>query len=63
MELAQEIWNEDAVMTLLGISRQQLDYLRLEKNFPVVYLGQRVRIYLAGDILAYIQKRAKETTN
>ncbi len=56
--LEQQIWNEQALMELLGVSRKQLDYLRLEKGFPCVYLGQRVRVYLANEVLEFTKQVA-----
>jgi len=58
LELEQQIWNEQAMLELLGISRKQLDYLRLEKGFPTVHLGQRVRVYLADDVLNFVKQVA-----
>ena len=56
--LEQQIWNEQAIMELLGVSRKQLDYLRLEKGFPCVYLGQRLRVYLADEVLGFVKQVA-----
>ena len=54
--LEQQVWSEEALITLLGVNRKQLDYLRLEKGFPCVHLGQRVRVYLASDVLDFIKR-------
>jgi len=56
--LEQQIWNEQAMMELLGVTRKQLDYLRLEKGFPCVHLGQRTRIYLANEVLDFVKQVA-----
>lgn len=56
MNLAEEVWNETALMELLGIKRTTLDDLRLERGFPVVKVG-RARVYLAKDILAWLERR------
>ncbi len=56
--LEQQIWNEQAIIELLGINRKQLDYLRLEKGFPCVHLGQRVRVYLANEVLDFVKQVA-----
>ena len=53
--LAEQIWNEQQIMELLGINRKQLDYLRLEKGFPCVRLGKTVRVYLATETLAFVK--------
>ena len=54
--LEQEVYSEEAVMELLGVSRKQLDYLRHEKDFPTVYLGKRVRVYLADEVLKHLKR-------
>ncbi|MFC1938274.1 hypothetical protein ACFLVS_02360 [Chloroflexota bacterium] len=56
--LEQQIWNEQAIFELLGINRKQLDYLRLEKGFPYVHLGQRLRVYLANEVLDFVKQVA-----
>ena len=56
--LEQQIWNEQAILELLGINRKQLDYLRLEKGFPCARLGPKVRLYLADDVLKFIEEAA-----
>ena len=56
--LEQQIWNEQTIMELLGVSRKQLDYLRLEKGFPCVHLAQRVRVYLANEVLDFVKQVA-----
>jgi len=56
--LEQQIWSEQAIMDLLGINRKQLDYLRLEKGFPCVHLAQRVRVYLADEVLDFVKQLA-----
>ena len=54
MKIQDELWNEEAMLELLGITRDQLDYLRLEKDFPTVRLGKRVRLYSAKAVLSYV---------
>lgn len=56
--LEQQVWNEQAILELLGINRKQLDYLRLEKGLPCVRLGQRVRVYLADEVLKFVEEAA-----
>ncbi|HEY79338.1 MAG TPA: helix-turn-helix domain-containing protein [Dehalococcoidia bacterium] len=56
--LEQQVWNEEAIMELLGVNRRQLDYLRREKGLPCVRLGQRIRVYLANEVLDYIRKQS-----
>ena len=54
--LEQQVWNEEAVMELLGINRKQLDRLRQNKGFPCVHLGQRIRVYLADEVLDFVKQ-------
>ena len=49
------IYHEQAVLDLLGIERRHLDALRLKKHLPTVWLNSRRRIYLAGDLLEWLQ--------
>lgn len=56
--LEQQIWNEQAIMELLGVNRNQLDRLRYEKGFPCVHLGQRIRVYLASEVLDFLKRHA-----
>ena len=51
--LAEQVWNEQQIMELLGVNRKQLDHLRLEKGFPYVRLGRTIRVYLAAEALDY----------
>uniref|UniRef100_A0A6H2A478 Uncharacterized protein n=1 Tax=viral metagenome TaxID=1070528 RepID=A0A6H2A478_9ZZZZ len=57
-KLEEEVYNELDLLELLGIGRQTLDTLRLEKGFPVVKLTPRVRIYLSDNVLAWLKRRA-----
>ena len=56
--LEQEIWNEQAIMELLGINRKQLDHLRLARGFPCVRLGRTVRVYIADEVLDFVKQVA-----
>ena len=56
--LAEQVWNEQEIMDLLGVGREQLDHLRLERGFPCVRLGQRIRVYLAEEVLGFIKQVA-----
>lgn len=51
--LAEQVWNEQQIMELLGVNKKQLDYLRLEKGFPCVRLGKTIRVYLADEVLNF----------
>jgi hypothetical protein len=61
LPLEQQLWSEQAIMELLGVDRKQLDYLRREKGFPCVRLGQRIRVYLADDILKFVKQQAAQS--
>ena len=54
--LEQVIYHENAVLELLGVERKHLDALRLKKKLPCIWLNSRRRIYLAGDLLAWLQE-------
>ena len=56
--LEQQVWSEKAIMELLDVNRKQLDRLRQEKEFPCVYLGQRIRVYLAIEVLDFLKRCA-----
>lgn len=59
LPLEQQVYSEDALLETLGISKEVLDTLRREKEFPCVYLDQRHRVYLAKQVLEWLEKRAK----
>ena len=55
MELAKDVWSEQAMMELLGVNRKQLDNLRREKDFPSVPLTRSVRVYLIEEVLEFVK--------
>jgi len=57
VELEKEVWNENSVMTLLGVNAQQLKNLWGNKKLPSVMLFQGKRVFLAEDVLEYIRTR------
>jgi hypothetical protein len=59
MDLAKEIWSEEAVLELLGVKRLQLANLRARHGLPAVRLARGVRVYLADEVLAWVQARGK----
>ena len=59
LTLEQAVYSEAAIMELLGVNRKQLDTLRLEKGFPCIYLSRRVRVYLAKEVLAFLESIAE----
>jgi len=57
LPLEQLVYSEAALLETLGISREVLDTLRREKQFPTIYLDQRHRVYVAGQVLEWLEKR------
>ena len=53
--LEQQIWSEQTIMEVLGLTRKQLDYLRREKDFPSVPLTRSVRVYLIEEVLEFVK--------
>ena len=51
--MEQQVWNEQAIIELLCVNRNQLDRLRYEKDFPGVHLRQRTRVYQANEGLDF----------
>ena len=46
---------EKELLDLLGIKKDFLSRLRLEKHFPFCKVSDRTRIYLAKDVVDYIK--------
>ena len=57
--LEDAVLSEADLLELLGINKQTLDGLRLEKGFPAVRLTPKARVYLARDVLSWLEKRAR----
>lgn len=57
--LEEAVLSEADLLELLGIDKGTLDDLRREKSFPVVRLTTRTRVYLAKDILGWLEQRSK----
>jgi predicted DNA-binding transcriptional regulator AlpA len=57
--LEEAVLSEADLLELLGIDKGTLDDLRREKGFPVVRLTTRTRVYLAKDILGWLEQRSK----
>lgn len=56
LPLEQLVYSEDALCELLGIDKKVLDTLRRDKDFPTVRLTRRSRVYLASDVLEWLEK-------
>ncbi len=58
--LAQELWSETELLSLLDIDRNTLDVLRRDKQFPYVRLNIKRRCYLASSVLEWIKKAERQ---
>ena len=56
MELEKLVWSEQALIELLGVSRKQLDVLRLEKGLPCVLLNRKTRLYFSDEVLKFLEE-------
>ena len=59
LPLENLVYSEPAMLELLGIGRETLDTLRLEKGLPFVRLTSRARIYLADEVLGWLKRAAR----
>jgi len=59
LPLEQLVYSEPALLEVLGISKEVLDMLRREKQFPCVYLDMRHRAYLAKQVMEWLENRGK----
>lgn len=57
--LEEAVLSEADLLELLGIDKRILDDLRREKDFPFVRLTTRTRVYLAKDVLGWLEQRPK----
>lgn len=57
--LEEAVLSEADLLELLGIDKRTLDDLRREKDFPAVRLTARTRVYLAKDVLGWLEQRSK----
>lgn len=57
--LEEAVLSEADLLELLGIDKSTLDDLRREKGFPAVRLTARTRVYLAKDVLGWLEQRSK----
>lgn len=58
--LADQVYDEDAICALLHVNREQLAELRSKKSLPTIYLNTRKRVYLAEDILNWLQSLRRD---
>ena len=52
-----EILTEKELLDLLGIKKDFLSRLRLEKKFPFCKVSETQRVYLALDVVDYIKSK------
>jgi len=57
--LEEAVLSEADLLELLGIDKSTLDDLRREKDFPFVRLTTRTRVYLAKEVLGWLEQRSK----
>ena len=56
----EEIITERELLDLLAIKKEQLDRLRRDQKLPFCKISNRVRVYLARDVVEFV--RSKRTT-
>ena len=54
----QEVANEKEILEILGIKKDALTRLR-KQGFPFVRLSRTSRVYIATDVLNWLQNRSK----
>ena len=58
-KLEDAVYDEETVLKLLGVDKGTLDQLRREAGFPFVRLTRLKRVYLAKDVLSWLEQRSK----
>ena len=56
LPLEQEVYPECALLEALGLQKEVLDQLRRDKGFPFVRINMRKRLYLASEVLNWLQQ-------
>ena len=56
LPLEQEVYPEGALLEALGLQKEVLDQLRRDKGFPFVRINMRKRLYLASEVLNWLQE-------
>lgn len=59
LPLEQLVYSEAAMLELLGVDKKTLDDSRREKGFPFVRLTARSRVYLADEVLGWLEEQAR----
>jgi hypothetical protein len=60
LDLARIVWSEQGLMELLGAKKNQVRGLRLNHGLPFVRLQSGLTVYLAEDVLEWIERRKGE---
>ena len=58
-KLEDAVYDQETVLKLLGVDKGTLDHLRREAGFPFVRLTRLKRVYLAKDVLSWLEQRSK----
>ena len=58
-KLENAVYDEETMLKLLGADKGTLDQLRREAGFPFVRLTRVKRVYLAKDVLGWLEQRSK----
>jgi len=59
-KLEQQVLSEVVLMDILGLTKKQLDHLRWGKGLPYVSLQRKARVYIADDVLEFIERQARQ---
>lgn len=60
LNLAEEVWSEQALAKLLGVNDISMDNLRYKHGLPAVTLAHGIRVYLARDVLDWLRGLKQE---
>jgi len=58
-DLARIVWSEQGLMELLGCKKNQVRRMRTEHGLPFVRLQLGLYVYVAEDVLAWIEGKRK----
>ena len=57
--IQDEVLSEVSLQELFNIEKPLLDNLRLNKGLPYIRLSSKRRVYLAGEVLKWLQEQLK----
>jgi len=58
MDLVKRVWNEEGMMELLGVKHSQLKNMVATKGLPCVRLFNGKRVFLAEEVMVYLEQRS-----